>query len=60
MAGAKLTVGNVAIIALHDNEAALPLTMAFPDVPAEAWTPCQQKYPEGFNWTDNLRIHFEW
>ena len=36
MAGAKLTVGNVEIIALHDNEAALPLAMIFPDVPPEA------------------------
>ncbi|HAJ01328.1 MAG TPA: hypothetical protein DCL97_11710 [Dehalococcoidia bacterium] len=59
MAGAKLTVGNVEIIALHDNEAALPLAMTFPDVPPEAWTSYQQKYPEGFNGTDNLRIHFE-
>lgn len=59
MAGSKLTVGNVEILALHDNEAALPLTMTFPDVPAEAWTPYQQKYPEGFNGADNLRVHFE-
>ena len=59
MAGAKLTVGNVEIIAQHDNEAALPLAMTFPDVPPEAWTSYQQKYPEGFNGTDNLRIHFE-
>ena len=36
MAGAKLTVGNVEIIALHDNEAVLPLAMTFPDVPPEA------------------------
>ena len=59
MAGAKLTVGNVEIIALHDNEAALPLTMTFLDIPAEAWTPYHQKYPEGFNGIDNFRIHFE-
>ena len=59
MAGAKLTVGNVEILALHDNEAALPLTMTFPEVPAEAWIPYQQRYPEGFSGTDNLRIHFE-
>ena len=46
-----LTVGNVEILALHDNESALPLSMTFPDVPAEAWTPYQQKYPEGFDGT---------
>ena len=59
MAGAKLTVGNVEIISLHDSEAALTLAMTFPDVPPEAWTSYQQKCPEGFNGTDNLRIHFE-
>ena len=59
MAGAKLTVGNVEIVPLHDNEAALPLAMTVPNVPAEAWTPYQQKYPESFSGTDNLRIHFE-
>lgn len=59
MAGAKLTVGNVEILALHDNESALPLSMTFPGVPAEGWTPYQQKYPEGFTGTDNLRIRFE-
>ena len=36
MAEAKLTVGDVEIIALHDNESALPLAMTFPDVPPEA------------------------
>ncbi|MEC9279488.1 MAG: hypothetical protein VX947_01180 [Chloroflexota bacterium] len=59
MAGAKLTVSNVEIISLHDHEATLPLAMTFPDVPPEVWTSYQQKYPEGFNRTDNLRIHFE-
>ena len=47
MAGAKLTVGNVEIIALHDNEAALPLAMTFPDVPPEAWTSYQQNVRKG-------------
>ena len=47
MAGAKLSVGNVEIIALHDNEAALPLIMTFPDVPAEAWTPFIRKGSTG-------------
>ena len=55
----KLTVGNVEILAIHDNETALPLNMMFPDVPAEAWTPYQQRYPEGFTGADNQRIHFE-
>ena len=39
MAGAKLTVGNVEILALHDNQSALPLSMVFPNVATEAWTP---------------------
>ena len=30
MAGATLIVGNVEILALHDNESALPLSMTFP------------------------------
>ena len=38
MAGAKLTVGNVDILALNDNEPALPLSMTFPGAPAEAAT----------------------
>ena len=59
MAAIKQTVGNVEIMAIHDNESALPLNMTFPDVPAEAWTPYQQKYPEGFSGADMLRIHFE-
>ena len=52
-------MGNVEILALHDNESALPLSMTFPAVPAEAWAPYQERYPEGFSGTENLRIHFE-
>ena len=59
MAGAKLTVGNGEILALHDNQAALPLSMTFPNVTPEAWIPYQQQYPEGFDGAENLRIHFE-
>ena len=36
MPGAKLTVGNVEILALHDNQSALPLSMVSPDVTTEA------------------------
>ena len=59
MPQARLTVGNVEILALHDGETALPLNQTFPNVPAESWTTYQQQYPESFNGTENLRIHFE-
>ena len=49
MPGATITVGNVEITAVHDNEGALPLSMVFPGVDAELWVPYQQKYPECFN-----------
>ena len=55
----KLTVGNVEILALHDNESALPLKQIFPGVAAADWAPYQQRYPEGFSGTENLRIHFD-
>ena len=35
MPGATITVGNVEITAVHDNEGALPLAMVFPGVDAE-------------------------
>ena len=59
MAANTLTVGNVQIVAIHDNEGALPLSMTFPNVPAEAWAPYQQEYPEGFSGAENLRVHFD-
>ena len=59
MAANTLTVGNVQIVAIHDNEGALPLSMTFPNVPAESWTPYQQRYPEGFSGAENLRVHFD-
>ncbi|MDP6549056.1 MAG: MBL fold metallo-hydrolase [Dehalococcoidia bacterium] len=55
----RLSVGNVDILVLHDGELALPLDQTFPHVPAEAWAPYQRQYPESFNGTDNLRVHFE-
>ena len=58
MAQAKLSVGNVEILALHDGEAAMPLTQPFPHVPAEDWTPYQQQYPETFVGTDRIRAYF--
>lgn len=59
MPRSKLTVGNVEIIALDDNEASLPLSDLFPSVPAEAWAPYQQRYPESFDGTDNAHTHFD-
>ncbi len=53
MPGATITVGNVEITAVHDNEGALPLSMVFPGVDAELWVPYQQKYPECFNGDNN-------
>ena len=55
----KHAVGNVEILALHDTEVALPLSRTFPSVPAEAWAPYQQRFPEGFQGTEHLRVHFE-
>ena len=61
MPGATITVGNVEITAVHDNEGALPLSMVFPGVEAELWVPYQQKYPECFNGdnNENFAAHFD-
>jgi len=59
MAEAKLTVGNVEILVMHDAESALPLEMTFPNVSGEDWAPYKERYPEAFNGPDNLRAHFE-
>ena len=59
MAEAKLTVGNVEILVMHDAESALPLEMTFPHVTAQDWVPFKEKYPEAFDGPDNLRTHFE-
>ena len=55
----RLSVGNVDILVLHDAKLALPLNQTLPHVPPEAWTPYQHQYPEGFDGTDSLRVHFE-
>lgn len=55
----KQTIGNVEIMVLHDSEVALPFRRSFPDVPAEAWAPYQQRFPDAFVGTDSLRVHFE-
>lgn len=59
MAYTKQSIGNVEIMVLHDAEVALPLTRTFPGVPAEAWAPYQQRFPEAFAGDENLRVHFE-
>ncbi len=59
MPEARLTVGNVEILSLNDNEATLPLSDVFPEVPAEAWAPYQQQYPSGFSGAEHLLAHFE-
>ena len=61
MPGTTITVGNVEITAVHDNEGALPLTMVFPGVEPELWTPYQQRYPETFTGDnkENFAAHFD-
>ena len=61
MPGTTITVGNVEITAIHDNEGALPLSMVFPGVESELWIPYQQKYPECFNGDnkENFAAHFD-
>ena len=61
MPGATITVGNVEITAVHDNEGALPLAMVFPGVDAELWAPYQEKYPECFKGDNNeiFAAHFD-
>ena len=58
MPESRLTVGNVEILSLNDNESTLPLSDVFPEVPAEAWGPYQERYPSGFS-GDHLLAHFE-
>lgn len=48
MAGSKLSVGNVEILVLQDNETTFPLSMVFPNVS-----------PEAFSGNESLRIHFD-
>ena len=58
MTQAKLSVGNVEILALLDGESTLPITKPFPDVAAETWTPYRQRFPETFIGTDRIRAVF--
>lgn len=60
MAEGKLIVGNVDILALTDGEGdfPFPLSQLFPSVPAEAWTPFRQRYPELFGGPDTWRNHY--
>ena len=61
MPESKLSIGNVEILALTDQQvvdlSAFPLDQLFPGVPAEAWAPYQQRYPEVFNGPDVWRNH---
>ena len=36
----------------------IPLSELYPSVPAEAWVPYQQRYPEVFSGPDTWRAHF--
>ena len=58
MPESRLTVGNVEILSLNDNQATLPLSDVFPEVPVAAWKPYQERYPSGFS-GDHLLAHFE-
>lgn len=58
MPESRLSVGNVEILTLNDNEGALPLNYIFPDVPSEAWAPYRQRYPEIFSDPETWRGHF--
>ncbi|PKB73096.1 MAG: hypothetical protein BZY75_03680 [SAR202 cluster bacterium Io17-Chloro-G7] len=55
----KQTIGNVEILVIHDAEIALPFSRSFPNVPAEAWAPYQQRFPEAYSGTEFMRVHFE-
>ena len=59
MPEARLTIGNVEILSLNDNEASLPLSDVFPAVPAADWTPYQERYPGGFTDAEHILAHFE-
>ena len=60
MPESNLSVGNVEIIGITDIEVdfPLPLTEVFPNVPLEAWSPYQQRYPEVFPRPDVWHPHF--
>jgi glyoxylase-like metal-dependent hydrolase (beta-lactamase superfamily II) len=60
MAESKLSVGNVEVLSLTDGEGdfPFPLSQLFPNVPAEAWNPFRQRYPELFGGPDTWRNHY--
>ena len=58
MTQSMLSVGNVEILALLDGDSTLPISRPFPHVPADAWPPFRQRYPETFIGTDRIRAVF--
>jgi hypothetical protein len=60
MPDSRFAVGNVGIVGLTDIEVdfPMPLTQLFPDVPAAAWAPHQQRYPGVFPRPDTWHPHF--
>ncbi|MDA0263779.1 MAG: MBL fold metallo-hydrolase [Chloroflexi bacterium] len=63
MPHSTLTVGSVEITVIHDTEVASPFSQSFPDVPAEAWAPYLERYPDAYTKNaggeDSRRTHFE-
>ena len=55
----RLLVGNVEVFALTDGEQPYPFTLdqLFPTVPAEAWAPFHQRYPQAFAESDRWHNH---
>jgi glyoxylase-like metal-dependent hydrolase (beta-lactamase superfamily II) len=60
MAAQKLVVGQVEVLALTDHEGdfPIPLSDVFPDVPADAWAPFRQRYPDLFRGSDTWHNHY--
>jgi glyoxylase-like metal-dependent hydrolase (beta-lactamase superfamily II) len=60
MAANRLSVGDVDVLALtdHAGDFPVPLSQLFPTVPADAWEPFRQRYPEMFNGPDTWRNHY--
>jgi glyoxylase-like metal-dependent hydrolase (beta-lactamase superfamily II) len=56
----KLFVGNVEVLALtdHAGDFPMPLSQLFPTVPADAWEPFRQRYPELFSGPDTWHNHY--
>jgi glyoxylase-like metal-dependent hydrolase (beta-lactamase superfamily II) len=60
MAESKLVVGDVEVLHLTDNagDFPIPLSKLFPKIPADAWAPFQQRYPEIFSGPDTWYNHY--